>query len=78
MSAYIAIPTDHVGEFLSDIKKKSDRIMNYFLVGFFAAGLLLAFYYDTWLVAIAVGGMSLIAYYSAKLAMPDRTFINMC
>ena len=45
--------------------------MNYFLSGFFICGLLLAFFYDTWSVAIGVGGLSLVAYYSVKSILPD-------
>ncbi|MCW3111233.1 MAG: arcB 3 [Segetibacter sp.] len=54
-----------------EVKKRSDKLMNYFLASFFAGGLILAFYYDTWLVAVGVGGLSLLAYYSAKAAFPN-------
>jgi len=57
--------------FFNLAKNESDRTMDYFLVSFFAIGLVLAFFYDTWFVAIGVGGLSLLAYYSAKMAMPD-------
>lgn len=60
----------YIEDFKSDIKNKSDRLMNYFLPTFFILGLLFAFYYDTWLIAIAVGGLSLLAYYSAKFFLP--------
>ena len=52
------------------VKRRSDRLMNYFLIGFFIVGLLLAGYFDTWGIAIGVGGISLIAYYSIKLLLP--------
>jgi signal transduction histidine kinase len=55
----------------AQVKQKSDELMNYFLVSFFAGGLLLAFFYDTWLIAIGVGGLSLAAYYSTKWFLPD-------
>jgi len=58
-------------DFLLLLKEKSDNTMNYFLVIFFLAGLLLAPFYGTYTVAIAVGGMSLLAYYSTKWALPD-------
>lgn len=54
-----------------NVKERSDRLMNYFLPGFFVIGLLLAFYYDTWLIAIGVGSLCLTAYYSAKLLLPQ-------
>src|SRR5258708_2010294 len=60
----------YIEDFKSDIKNKSDRLMDYFLPGFFILGLLFAFYYETWMIAIAVGGLSLLAYYSAKFFLP--------
>lgn len=54
-----------------EVKKRSDRLMNYFLPSFFVGGLVLAFYYGTWSVAIGIGGISLLAYYSVKMIMPD-------
>ncbi len=53
------------------VKKRSDKLMNYFLISYFLGGLAFAFFYDTWLIAIGVGGLSLLAYYSAKIALPD-------
>jgi signal transduction histidine kinase len=60
----------HLNDFILHVTQKADRLMNYFLVSFFLGGLMLAFFYDTWLVAICVGGLSLIAYYSAKAILP--------
>lgn len=60
----------HIQDFLFIIKQKSDHLINYFLFSFFVIGLLLAFYYDTWQIAIGVGGLLLIAYYSTKIALP--------
>ncbi len=57
--------------FKSDVKKRSDRLMNYFLAAHFLVGIALAGFYGTWLIAIGVGGISLIAYYSAKIALPQ-------
>ncbi|MCW3106322.1 MAG: arcB 3 [Segetibacter sp.] len=54
-----------------EVRKRSDKLMNYFLLSFFAGGFILAFYYDTWSVAFGIGGLSLLAYYSIKKMMPD-------
>jgi signal transduction histidine kinase len=54
----------------AQVKQKSDKLMNYFLPSFFVVGLLLAIFYDTWPVAIGVGSLSLLAYYSVKLFLP--------
>jgi two-component system sensor histidine kinase/response regulator len=53
-----------------EVKLRSDRLMNFFLPAYFVAGLVFALYYDTWLMAIAVGGISIVAYYSVKFALP--------
>lgn len=52
------------------VKRRSDRLMNYFLPAFFLAGIGFAFFYDTWQVALGIGALSLIAYYSVKWALP--------
>jgi signal transduction histidine kinase len=64
----------HIEEFLLAIKSKSDSLMNYFVISYFVFGLFLASYYDTWEIAIGVGGILLIAYFSIKLALPKSDF----
>ena len=54
-----------------EVRKRSDRLMNYFLPGFLGMGFLLAGFYGTWLIAIGVGGICLLAYYSVKFLLPD-------
>src|SRR5689334_5006192 len=57
--------------FRLQVKKRSDKLMNFFLLSYFIIGLIFSFFYDTWLIAIGVGGLSIIAYYSTKLILPD-------
>jgi hypothetical protein len=61
----------HKAAFRQGVDKRSDKLINYFLISYLLVGLGLAFFYDTWLIAFAVGGMSLLAYYSVKNALPD-------
>jgi PAS domain S-box-containing protein len=61
----------HTAALRLEVKKRSDKLMNYFLISFFIGGLVLASFYDTWLVAFGIGGLSLLAYYSAKMALPN-------
>lgn len=56
-----------------DTKEKSDKLMNYFLASYFLLGVIFASFYDTWLVAFGVGGLSLLAYYTTKIALPHST-----
>lgn len=53
------------------VKERTDRLMNYFLWGYFLLGLIFAQFYDTWLIAFGVGGLSLLAYYSVKYFLPS-------
>jgi len=69
MSQSISAPV-HIDDYFQLVKSKSDLIINIFLAIYFIAGLALAFYYDTWEIAIGVGGLSLLAYYSVKWLFP--------
>jgi two-component system sensor histidine kinase/response regulator len=59
--------------FHSKVKSRSDRLMNYFLIGYFLVGVILASFYGTWLIALGVGGISLLAYYSVKIFLPNHS-----
>ena len=59
--------------YLLEVKRRSDSLMNFFLIGFFLSGFALAPWFDTWTIAWGVGGLCLLAYYSVKLALPDST-----
>ena len=61
----------HTASFRQGVNNRSDKLINYFLASYFAVGLALAFFYDTWLIAFGVGGLSLLAYYSVKIFLPD-------
>jgi hypothetical protein len=53
------------------VTRRSDRLINYVLGGYFLLGLLLASFHGTWLVAAGVGGLSLTVYYLVKAALPE-------
>jgi signal transduction histidine kinase/CheY-like chemotaxis protein len=71
MDHQLIVPGNPASFFLFGVKKRSDRLMNYFLAGYFVVGLVFALFYDTWLIAFGIGGISLLAYYSVKKALPD-------
>ena len=73
-----SIPSQTIAAFLagqsswqSRTEKASDTVINYFLLCYFVAGLLFAFFYDTWAIGIGVGGLSLLAYYFTRFSLPD-------
>lgn len=65
---------DYLHNFMSTMTQKSDTIINYVLAAYFLFGIALAFKYDTWEIAIGVGSLNLIAYYSAKYFLKNSKF----
>ncbi|UEG51235.1 PAS domain-containing protein [Ferruginibacter lapsinanis] len=63
-----------IEEFEEQMKKRSDRLINYFLMAYFLIGLLFSFFYNTWDIAIGVGGSAVIAYYLSKHYSFHSTF----
>ncbi|TKC10652.1 hypothetical protein FA048_10775 [Pedobacter polaris] len=57
--------------FHSKTKERSDSLMNYFVIGYFVVGIILANFYGTWLIAFVLGGISLLSFYSVKLLLPN-------
>ncbi len=58
---------------LSNLNKKSDTIVNYLLAVKFLFGLAIAPFYDTWLIALVVGGSCLGLYYTTKWLLPQSS-----
>lgn len=54
-----------------EINQKSDTFIVRFLFAHVAFSLFLATFYDTWLLAISVGSLSLISWYLIKLTLPN-------
>jgi len=61
---------DYNNRFFKEIYAKSDKLIDIFLICYFLFGLILATWYGTWLVALVVGGINTIAYFSAKKLFP--------
>lgn len=52
------------------IKVRSDKMINFFLFGYFLIGMALAHFYDTYEIALVIGGLNLFAFYTTKLLLP--------
>lgn len=63
-------PTERKEAF-REINEKSDAIIKFTLWGYFAFGFFLAFFYDTYLIALVSGGLCLAAYFLTKTILPD-------
>lgn len=55
------------------INAKSDRIMAYALAVYFVFGIGLSFVYGTFLIALGIGVLNLVAYFSTKVLIPNGT-----
>ena len=63
-------PREFEMAFRSKMQKRSDKLIELFLALYFLTGLVLAFYYDTWLIAVVCGGACLAAYFVSKRMFP--------
>ena len=68
---------DGYQQFMAGRYKEADRKTSYFVYGFFVFGILLAFYYDTWVFALGVGGSCLAAYLLCYLLIPGTLLSRM-
>ena len=53
------------------IKEKSDLVFKYAIIGHFLFGVFLAFFYNTWLIGVGVGGLCVVLYFASKILLPE-------
>jgi len=56
--------------FRLQVKKRSDKLMNYFVPFYFMVGVILAPFYNTMVFALCTGSLLLTAFYSTKWLLP--------
>jgi methyl-accepting chemotaxis protein len=71
-TATLSFSSQEMKPFIEIIHKKADHVINLVLVAYFTFGLFLAFFYDTWLIALCVGGLCLAACYLSKIVLPSH------
>ncbi len=68
-----AVPDkSEINRYFNRINNRSDKLLTFLLICYFFVGLILAGKYDTWLVALLAGGLSVISYLVIKLIFPDK------
>ncbi len=65
-----------INQFFNEVNDKSSRIIEKVLFGYFAFGILLSFFYDTYLVGIGVGSLCMILYFGTKMIFKNSTVIQ--
>ncbi len=67
----ISITPEEKKKAYQQINKAADQVINYAIWAYFAFGIMLSFFYDTYLIAFGVSGICLIAYYLTKMLLPN-------
>jgi hypothetical protein len=65
-------PAKFEEEFNRNNNLRSDQLIERFLVAYFLFGIAIAYFYDTWLIALTVGVASLLLYFVAKKMFPGK------
>jgi hypothetical protein len=64
---------EYSNRFVKEIRDRSNKIIEVFLIGYFIFGLAIASYYDTWFIAVVVGGLLLSSYFLSKKLFSNGT-----
>lgn len=67
----ISLSENEIKELYRDIYSRADKIVERLLILMFFFGVFIAFFYDTWLIALGVGSLSLLAYFVSKKLLPE-------
>jgi hypothetical protein len=67
----VTLSDTEVIEIRKGIFSFADKVNEIYLLVMLLFGVFIALFYDTWLVAIGVGGLSMLAYYVAKKMLPE-------
>ncbi|MBE7176556.1 MAG: response regulator [Mucilaginibacter polytrichastri] len=64
----------HKHEMQQQVRRRSDRLMNYYLLFFAAGSIYFASFFNTWFMGVSVTSICLLAYYSVKYILRDSDF----
>jgi signal transduction histidine kinase len=67
----VSLSDKDIAELYREIFHKADKIIERLLALMFLFGIFIASFYDTWFVAVAIGSLSIFAYYITKKLLPD-------
>jgi methyl-accepting chemotaxis protein len=71
------ISEEQLQSFYDKINHEAELKTTGFMVGFFVLGLVLSPFYDTYLIALLMGGFSLAVYLTTRLLAPDTLLLRM-
>jgi PAS domain S-box-containing protein len=71
------VTDEQLKPYYDKINRHADRITSGFMVGFFALGLLLSVFFETYLIAFVMGGISLGIYFGVRSLIPSSSAVRM-
>lgn len=72
-----AVDNQQLAPFIDKINEKADRINTGFMIGFFGLGILLSFFYDTFIIGILMGGGSLAVHLVMRMLIPKSLSLRL-
>ena len=73
---YVDEKEDQLQNFYNKVYYQADSITRYFIIGFFLVGLVLATLHSTYLLALIMGGVSLIAFFLLQTFLPQSQAVR--
>jgi signal transduction histidine kinase len=68
---HVSLSKRELKDITTGIFSFADKVNKWLLFAMFLFGICIAFFYDTWVVALGVGGLCLAAYYLSKKLLPE-------
>ena len=78
MSAYREIDEQELIPFHQEVYQSADKLTQYFILGYFGAGICLAFFNQSWILALIMGGLLVGTYYLIRHFLQQTNFFRIC
>jgi methyl-accepting chemotaxis protein len=75
-SFQVDISEEKLQPFYNKVYFQADSMTRYFILGFFGIGVLLSFFYDTYFLAVTMGGASLVVFFVFQALLPKSQFLR--
>lgn len=72
----VEVSEEQLQPFYNKVYFQADAITRYFILVFFGIGILLTFFHDTYLLAIVMGGFSLVVYFIFRVFTPQSQVLR--
>src|SRR4051812_3063193 len=70
------VTDEQLSPYYDKVYFQADTVARYFMIGFFITGILLAFFHDTYLMALIMGGGTLVVYFIIQALWPNTQLMR--